>query len=136
MLDRFGQAMGVWTLRVKCVDTSKDKEEYFEESIQLKPELKDSKAMLEILNRDYSKAEQYKRTEAICNKVIEIAQRTHNLPTGSEELTKIENFVWQNPFDIMTETMIRWRYTTREELEKSKQRILEKNLNDALTQKS
>lgn len=104
MTDRFGQAMGIWHVSVGGAD------------LDLKPKLGDNRKFRNILLDEEIKKNKPKLFDAFEQLMYELIKRDY----PEEEDNKIKEYIEYNVNELFEETLVRFRWTTKEDLDKAK----------------
>lgn len=107
-MSKYGEAMGVWHIEVGGAD------------LDLKPKIGDNRKLLRIMSAKEYKNDTARRLEAFMDWFLGLLRRDYPVPKDSEEYQEQEEFVEFNVNALFEETLVKFRWSTREELEKQK----------------
>ena len=107
-MGKYGEALGIWHLEVGGAD------------LDLKPVKGDNRKFRRILMNETYKKDKAGMMEAFEDFMIEIIKRDN----PNDDPNDIAQYVEFNSQSLFEEVMVKFRWTTREELNKSKQETL------------
>ena len=117
-MGKFADALGIWELKIGKVD------------FELKPKMGDNRRFRRIMMNDKFKKDNAGRMEQFEDFFVELVKRDY--PEEDEIETKL--FVEFNSQVLFEETMVKFRWSTRKELDQSKEdsiKDLKKSMLDA-----
>jgi len=107
-MGKYGEALGIWNLTVGGAD------------LHLKPKKGDNLRLLKILMSEDNKKDKSLLLERFAKWLTDLIKRDEP-PADENELLELEEYVEFNLNELFEETMVKFRWTTREQLEKFKQ---------------
>lgn len=110
-MGKYGEALGVWELRIGGA------------SVDLRPRMGDNRSFRNVMMNPRFKDEPAARLDAFEDWFLALLQRDCP-PKDDRERDEQRWFVELNAMQLFEETMIKFRWTTREEMEKSKSESL------------
>jgi len=107
-LGKFGQALGVWDLKIGNIE------------VELKPTMGDVRKFRKLLTNNSDKSKRDELFEKFSDFMVELIKRHY--PDEKEEDIRVDVEVYLNP--LFEDAMVTFRWTSAEELEKSKKEAL------------
>lgn len=118
---KYGQALGIWELRVGGFD--KD----------LKPKKGDNLKLSRLLNESQKRKDNAWMMEQMNNFLYEMIARDHP-PLNDAEKEELEKYVEFNLMDLIKETLIAFRWTTKEKMEAEEKKAQGFQMSNVLNQ--
>ena len=114
-MSKYGRSIGIWELSV-----GRTKEDG---PLNLKPKKGDNLALARILGEGEKNS--LLLLEKFKDWLVKLIAREHP-PINDEEKNELEEYVEFNLMDLMTETLVVFRWATREQIEKKQEEIIKK----------
>ena len=108
MVDRYGDAMGIMHIDIGNAD------------LDLHPKVGDGRKLMKILSNEDNRKNKDVLFDQFCDYVFELIRRDY--PTDPEE--KIKFYIERNLQELFSEFLVRYGWTTKDELEKTKKESL------------
>lgn len=104
-MSRYGEAIGVWHLTIGGAD------------LKLKPKTGDNYKLMEIMKLGKERNDELFTTKQISGLVKEIIMRDYP-PLTDQDKADLDEYVEFNAKDLMVELLVKFRWTTKDELNK------------------